>query len=569
MNKVFGIDLGTTYSCIAYVDEFGKSVVLKNAEGSNTTPSVVYYETIDNIIVGEEAKNILVSEPESTIAFVKRSMGTDDEKGKPVRFNFHGIDISPEEISSKILKKLVNDANEELRNDGLLNDDEEIKDVVITCPAYFGMREKAATKEAGEIAGLNVLDIINEPTAAAINYGLLKKGNKKNVMVYDLGGGTFDVTIIQIDNGEINVVFSDGDRNLGGKDWDQEVADYLANEFEKATGTEYYVDEESANEILVLTEKAKKSLSSKQNVKISMNSNGKRQVLELSREKFDEITSNLLQSTLYKVDDCLFSALNGNYHVSIDDIDEILLVGGSSRMPQIEKALSEKYHKPINLFDPDEAVAKGAASYALIRQDYKIIISEIAKRTGKTTSEIEQKMTKEKKTIDEVAKDDNIDLSDVLPEGLNKDPAKASVKISDALSRTYGIVTYDEKIGYRIQNILLKGDSLPANRTEQFRTMFNTDRVYIQIFESESNRLNISLDEGTKLGESELVFSRQVPQGTLITVNLNVDNSGLLTLIASESSTKSTVTANFIPSGGLNENEKIQAQNRVQNESVC
>lgn len=205
MNKVFGIDLGTTYSCISYVDEFGKSVVLKNSEGENTTPSVVYYESLDNIIVGNEAKNMLTAEPESTIAFVKRSIGTDEENGNPVRFNFHGKEVSPEEISSKILKKLVNDANDDLRNDGVLKEDEEIKDVVITCPAYFGMREKAATKLAGELAGLNVLDIINEPTAAAINYGILKKGNNKNVMVYDLGGGTFDVTVIGITCGSFTL----------------------------------------------------------------------------------------------------------------------------------------------------------------------------------------------------------------------------------------------------------------------------------------------------------------------------------------------------------------------------
>ena len=569
MNKVFGIDLGTTYSCISYVDEFGKSVVLKNSEGENTTPSVVYYESLDNIIVGNEAKNMLTAEPESTIAFVKRSIGTDDENGNPVRFNFHGAEVSPEEISSKILKKLVNDANDDLRNDGVLKEDEEIKDVVITCPAYFGMREKAATKLAGELAGLNVLDIINEPTAAAINYGLLKKGNNKNVLVYDLGGGTFDVTVIQINDGEINVVYSDGDRNLGGKDWDQTVADYLAEEFERNTGTEYYVDEESANDILLITERAKKSLSSKQVVKISLNSNGKRQVLELTREKFDELTSTLLQSTIYKVDECLENAAKGAFHVTLNDIDEILLVGGSSKMPQIAKTLEEKYKKTVSLFDPDEAVSKGAAAYALIRQDYKLVISEIAKKTGKTEAEVEQTVNSGKKTLEEVAKDEKIDIASISEGNGGQLSLSSSVKITDVLSRTYGVKVFDEERGVeRISNMLMKGQKLPANLIRNFVTLDATNRVSICIYESESGRNEISVDEGTQLGEAEVVFPRTMRKGTPIEVNLFMDNSGLLKLIATEFETNTIVSAEFNPAGGLSGAEISEIKSRTQKEVV-
>ena len=189
MEKVFGIDLGTTYSCISYIDDNGQAVVVPNAEGDYTTPSVVYYESADQVTVGTEAKNMLAFEPNKTIAFMKRSIGKDDKSGKPITYPVEGQELSPQQISAQVLKKLVGDANMFLQGQGLLDQSEEIKDVVITCPAYFKIKERMATKEAGELAGLNVLDIINEPTAAAVNYGLLNKDkDKKVVLVYDLGG---------------------------------------------------------------------------------------------------------------------------------------------------------------------------------------------------------------------------------------------------------------------------------------------------------------------------------------------------------------------------------------------
>lgn len=573
MNKVFGIDLGTTYSCVAYVDDFGKSVVVKNAEGTNTTPSVVYFESLENIIVGEEAKNMLMVEPNSTIAFVKRYMGTDDEDGKPTRFDFHGSQLSPEEISAKILKKLVKDANDELRNNGIIADDELISDVVITCPAYFGMREKAATKTAGEIAGLNVLDIINEPTAAAINYGLLKKEDKKNVMVYDLGGGTFDVTIIQINGGDINVVYSDGDRSLGGKDWDQVIADYLAEEFERLTGVDFYSDEESANDIILCAEKAKKSLSSKTVTKVPLNAAGKRQTIELSREKFDELTSNLLQTTLYKVEQCLKNAAEGEYHVSLDDIDEILLVGGSSKMPQVAEMLSAKYSKPTSLFDPDEAVAKGAASYAQVRQNYKLIITEIAKQTGSTVEAIEKKAGDGNKSVAEIAKAANVDMSTIGLTGLGGAAlgVTSSVKVSDTLSRTYGQCVIDDVVTMHecISNILMKGTKLPAEREDRSYTLNEGQTgCEISIYESESDKAKLEVNEAKLLGSAVLNFGKPLPQGTLIITKLKMDNAGLLHMTASEASTRAIIEADFIPSGGLSQSERMAATSRARTEDV-
>lgn len=225
---VYGIDLGTTYSCISQVDQFDQAVVLRNFEGDATTPSVVYFEDENTIIVGKEAKTMLESEPDKTVAFVKREMGNDAAFDKTN--NQYPYHFDPSEISAAILKKLVKDANDA---NGY---PEPVKDVVITCPAYFGNKERMQTKQAGIIAGLNVLAIINEPTAAAIAYGL-KVDERKTILVYDLGGGTFDVTIILVNKGAIKVIATGGDHHLGGVDWDTELASYMLDSFNSQNGT--------------------------------------------------------------------------------------------------------------------------------------------------------------------------------------------------------------------------------------------------------------------------------------------------------------------------------------------
>ena len=303
-NGIFGIDLGTTYSCIAYVDEFGKAVTIRNADGEMTTPSVVYFEDTEKQIVGTEAKTSMVMEPENTVAFIKREMGTD------FRREIHGVSYSPQEISSKILKKVVGDANAALREQGILKQDEEIKKAVITCPAYFGMAEKDATKNAGIIAGLDVLDIINEPTAAAINYGVINADQKKNVLVYDLGGGTFDVTIISIGGNSINVVCTGGDPKLGGKDWDNQLKDYLVDRWKKEMDTDEDISEdlETLSALMESAEKAKKTLSTKDTAKIIVNHEGERMKVEITREMYDNMTGRLLERTIELTNSCLTEA---------------------------------------------------------------------------------------------------------------------------------------------------------------------------------------------------------------------------------------------------------------------
>jgi molecular chaperone DnaK (HSP70) len=255
MNKILGIDLGTTYSCVAYVDAVGKPVVLKNSEGELTTPSVVFFESPGIVVVGTPAKESAKLYPNEVVSFAKRSIG---QPGAAWRV--HGVLRTPEEVSSCILRKVVNDAVSALRGENKLGPDETITDVVITCPAYFGLAERESTRKAGEIAGLNVVNIINEPTAAAITYGIADVTDSKVVLVYDLGGGTFDVTMIDIQPSAVRVICTGGDHMLGGKLWDDRVIEYIAAEFARQTGNteDILSDPETLQELALSAERAKK-----------------------------------------------------------------------------------------------------------------------------------------------------------------------------------------------------------------------------------------------------------------------------------------------------------------------
>ena len=238
---IFGIDLGTTYSCIAYVDETGRATVVNNQEGTNTTPSVVNFASPTQVVVGQIAKENAVIDPQNTVSLVKTLMGNSN-----FAINYNGEDKSPEEVSAYILRKLAEDASKLL--------DTEVKDVVITCPAYFGTAERQATKNAGIIAGLNVIEIISEPTAAALYYGCAKEQEEKTILVYDLGGGTFDVTIMRISSGKIEVICSDGNHQLGGKDWDTEIMNFLATQFCAETGFDGDFDEYAQQDLRLKAE---------------------------------------------------------------------------------------------------------------------------------------------------------------------------------------------------------------------------------------------------------------------------------------------------------------------------
>src|SRR5450755_4278266 len=362
MSKAVGIDLGTTNSVVSVL-EAGEPVVIPNAEGSRTTPSVVAFSKTGEVLVGEVAKRQAITNPDRTIRSVKRHMGTD------WKIDIDGKAYKSQEISARILMKLKRDAESYLG--------ETVNQAVITVPAYFDDAQRQATKEAGEIAGLEVLRIINEPTAAALAYGLDKEGSDQTILVFDLGGGTFDVSVLEIGDGVFEVKSTSGNTHLGGDDWDQKVIDWMVSEFKNSHGVDLGIDKMAAQRLKEAAEKAKIELSTLQETTINLpfvtaTSDGPLHLeLTLSRARFQEMTKDLLE------------ACRGPFEQAIRDagfdkskIDHVILVGGSTRMPAVTALVTEltgkEPHKGVN---PDEAVAAGASIQAgILKGDVKDIL---------------------------------------------------------------------------------------------------------------------------------------------------------------------------------------------------
>jgi|TARA_B100001093_G_scaffold176276_1_gene169047 molecular chaperone DnaK len=360
MGKAVGIDLGTTNSVVAVL-EGGEPAVVANAEGNRTTPSIVAFKG-EEVLVGELAKRQAITNPDNTIRSIKREIGTTWKQ------KFEGSDYTPQEISARILQKLKRDAEAYLGED--------VTEAVITVPAYFNDAERQATKEAGKIAGLNVLRIINEPTAASLAYGLENSEDQK-ILVYDLGGGTFDVSVLEISEGVFEVKSTAGDSKLGGDDWDEKVMDWLVEKFKSSTGIDISNDKMAMQRIKEGAEKAKIELSSTSETEINLpfitaNDAGPQHLLEkLSRSEFEKITSDLVDRTKEPVNKAIDDA-----GLSFSDIDHIILVGGSTRIPSIQalvKTMTGKDpHKGVN---PDEVVASGAAIQAgVLKGDVKDVL---------------------------------------------------------------------------------------------------------------------------------------------------------------------------------------------------
>ena len=481
VKNVFGIDLGTTYSCVAQIDRQEQAVVLRNFEGATTTPSVVYFEDEKTAIVGEEAKNQLEVEPEKTVCFVKREIGANASYDKSNnRFPYH---YDPTEISAFILKKVVKDANCVRESEGL----EPINDVVITCPAYFGTKERMQTKQAGIAAGLNVLVIINEPVAAAISYGV-KTDKTQTVLVFDLGGGTFDVSVIKITHGKIQVVVTGGDHHLGGADWDLAVSQFLLDEFNNANGTDYSLDSDVhlKNTLLLQAEKAKKSLSAKERAMVNFQYEGKSARITLTREKFDELTEGLLEQTLSYVE----STIEDSKKKGVDTFDQVLLVGGSSRMPQVKAAVDKRLNCDARLTDPDECVAKGAAIFAM-NKSYEDAIE--AFENGET--------------------DDCPDM------------VKYSTTIVNVTSKSYGVGI----IPHNVENLIMANTPLPTEGRGVFCTVYdNQPAVRVDVWESNETEKVIDQDCAECLDDGLLPLTKKWPAGTRVEVVFKIDSEGLM-----------------------------------------
>lgn len=348
MGKIIGIDLGTTNSCVA-VMEGGEPVVIPNAEGNRTTPSVVAFSKNGERLVGQIAKRQAVTNPDNTVISIKRKMGTNE------KVNIDGDQFSPQEISAMILQKLKADAENYLG--------QQVTQAVITVPAYFSDSQRQATKDAGKIAGLEVLRIINEPTAAALAFGMDKEDQDQKIMIYDLGGGTFDVSILDIGDGVFEVLATNGNTHLGGDDFDERIINYLVDEFKKSNGIDLKQDKMAMQRLKEAAEKAKIELSGMQQTQINLpfitaDSNGPKHLdVTLTRAKFEELISDLIDATKVPVENALKDA-----GITAADLHKVLLVGGSTRVPAVQEAVKKITGKePDKGINPDECVAIGAA----------------------------------------------------------------------------------------------------------------------------------------------------------------------------------------------------------------
>ncbi|MDR3264863.1 MAG: Hsp70 family protein [Synergistaceae bacterium] len=507
--KVFGIDLGTTYSCIAEIDNYGKAVIVPDPDDSNiaTLPSVVLFEENGSVVVGVEAKKAFES-GDRLVSFAKRDIGRAlrDEDGNVVKdsekndklftYLVGGKEYTPHQISAYVLSQLKHNAER------MLNlDDGGVKDVVITCPAYFGDNEIRATKLAGEIAGLNVLQVIAEPTAAAIFYyteqGSLT-ADEKTVLVYDLGGGTFDVTYVAFSKGKIKVVCTEGDHMLGGKDWDKELVGIVKEKYAAQFGDEEYSTAEE-NELWYEVEEGKRNLTKREQTKIRC----KGKPVDVTKGEFEERTAHLLQLTSMLIGKVLSEAEKQKYGTP----DEVVLVGGSSRMPQVEAMLLERFGEKPKLLDPDLAVAKGAAVYATFKQ--------IQNTIGGSTKGI--------------------------PEGqgaiFGPETDAASVKIAHITSKSYGTCANDIGDGgdgeYKVFNVVYKNSEVPGKWTDNGFSLMQDGQTSIafEIMQNNSTDYKLSTANADQIGNGTLYdLPPGLDKSTVVEVIFEISEDGSLTM---------------------------------------
>ncbi|MBV9451915.1 MAG: Hsp70 family protein [Streptosporangiaceae bacterium] len=500
----FGIDLGTTHSCVAHIDDAGKPVIIKSAIGEDTTPSAVYFESRQNAIVGRAAKNEALLAPDLVAQLVKRDMGTKAE------YMFHGERHTPETVSALILRELARTAAE--------HTGENVHDVVITVPAYFGVAEREATRAAGQLAGLNVLDVLAEPVAAAMHYQAVTGGSAsaEHILVYDLGGGTFDTTVISLEGDDIAVLCTDGDDRLGGADWDDVIAGYLLSQLEAAhPHLRPHDDPQFMQDLLISAERLKKELSMVQARRHIMRFGGSVTQVEFTREQMEDLTAALLERTVAVTERMIATARARG----VGHFDDVLLVGGMTRLPAVTRILKERLGLDARHHDPDLAVAKGAALFALLRQvrpdrEQPGKAEDVAARTGLTVPEVQQIAAKR--------------VTTVVPRGFGT----RGIDATDPLSATDPVNARTIVLHLLPANTQLPADTGPYT----FYTVIDNQRaVGVEVWEQAGPVESPDLNDNRKIGEGMLRnLPARLPVRTPIEVTFFMSETGLLTVHATE-----------------------------------
>ncbi|MFN7142578.1 MAG: Hsp70 family protein [Myxococcota bacterium] len=542
---ILGIDLGTTFSAMAYVDRYGKPVILPNGEGQPTTPSVIHFYDRDACVVGEEAVKMVVVDSLNVVRFIKRAMGEPN-----YALEFFGKQYSPQELSAIILRKLKDDAEEAL---GF-----EVKDAVITVPAYFNSAQRGATHEAGTLAGFNVLSIINEPTAAAIAYGVERLGGDRNLLVFDLGGGTFDVTVMEIRGTTLRTIATDGNAELGGKDWDDRLLNHVAEQFVQRFGLDPRDEPQPYQELYERCLHAKISLSSKPRAVIPVNFRGHRTVVPVTREEFDSISRDLVEQC---ADTCAIVLEKAKMRWS--DIDDVLLAGGSTRMPAIQDMLRRLSGKvPVAGVNPDECVALGASLAAVFRhrpkhpaiQAYR---QSLARRPREGTADPRSAPS-----------------GAGLPLGGAPVPAAGDttgpvglpgVRITDVASHPLGIVVLDSALRERIVPLIPQFTPLPCEKRGRFAYAYDgMTAVRVEVTEG----VGETRDEVTVIGEVILDKLPPRPRGTPIEVVYRYTLNQILEVDVTDVETRQTRRATIALRGALTGEGLEAARKRMATASI-
>jgi molecular chaperone DnaK len=480
--KAVGIDLGTTFSAIAHIDAYGKPQIIPNSESERITPSVILFDG-QNALVGSMAKQNAVAEPEKIVDFVKREVGKSKSQ---FHREFAGKVYSAEELSALIIKKLKNDAEKYLG--------ESVSDVVITVPAYFNDAERTATLHAGQLAGLNVLQIINEPTAAALAYGLDKLESDQTVFVFDLGGGTFDVTIMRIENHHIQMIASNGDHRLGGKEWDDLLVNWVADEFDKVHGENPLLDLQSYQDLYNRALTAKIQLSSRQRTTIVHSYNGKSIKLELTREEFEQKCRHLLEKCK-----AICEIVMQEASMEWSQIDRILLTGGMTRMPSVREMISELSQRPVaDDVSPDEAVALGASIQAVL----SLLHEEDKLGERHLPSEVRSQFS---------AHDGSL------------------IKVTNITTHTLGVVLWDDsKVEEYVFPMIKKMTPVPVHVKNSFGTAkANMKNAIVRIVEGESTVPS----ECTPLGICDIELPPFLPKGSPVELTYTYDENQVLEVV--------------------------------------